>query len=343
LPYNYRSIQIYNEYHKTLTVYNPEGIQQSVISLEDIYFAPIDNGYFVQMGLEETSRAKWDFTNQFLNNQGKIIGKGKMICLGKDVLGIKKENGDIDYYYKNKKRNLPNDLNYISYKSRDNFCEVITTDKLKGIYTIDFSKKLLEAKYRSIKSVNLEPKVREDYQTGYNAIEKGRFYFYVLDTMNQLHVFHSDGEEVKLNQTYIDANLKHYKIAVQDFFVITDKSLNLHIYDQEWNFLGTEKDKTFGKNSDEEIYKYYFLFGRSALGLKALSTAGKKLEDDFFFIINNKKGGQNIADKSLKPLLSKDYCRIKKIGSSRFILSDSKLDFESSTGESVIVELKELE
>ena len=339
LPYNYRSIQIYNEYHKTLTVYNPEGVKQSVINWEDLFFAPIDNGYYIYLGLKEGGSARFDFANRYVNNQGEIVSEGKLSCLGKDVLAVKKESGGFDYFYKNEKRDLPSGIKHIFHKKRDLFCEVLMENNLKGIYSLDFEQAILQARYLKIEKISLEPTVTEDYQTGYNRFDNGSFYFQATDTTNQMLVFHADGTPISLNEQYYGASLKQYTFGNQDFFVIRDTDQNLHVYDKDWNFLATEKDGIFGKNTSDEIYKYYYLSGRDAITLKVLSHVLKDVEGESYFVINNVKGGKNITNKTLNPLLQKDYTRIEPINDDHFILSIPSASASDKKEEYVIVKL----
>ena len=211
---------------------------------------------------------------------------------------------------------------------------------LNGIYSLDFANEILPPKYKSINYLSLDDIPNEDYQTRYFHYEKGEFYFYAVDELGQMHIFDYEGNEIKLNRQYKNVTITHVRMDELDFFTLTDKELNTHIYDKNWTYIATESDKTIDKNQADGITNYYYLNKRKSINPKTFTHFADTFSKDFYFILNNKKGGQNIFDRNFKPLLSKDYRGIIKISPTHFILSDKAVQISESKGTSTIIELR---
>ena len=340
LAYNYQTIQVYNPYQQTLTLYNVQGELISTINLEGYFFSPLDNGYHIRLGLDQNSLQQWNFQNRIVNNKGELVTTGKIISQGKDVLAIAQEAGGIHYYFKDQKIELPKGAKSFSYNRGDRFCTIKMDNDLNGIYSLDFANEILPPKYKSINYLSLDDIPNEDYQTRYFHYENGEFYFYAVDELGQMHIFDYEGNEVKLNRQYKNVTITHVRMDELDFFTLTDKELNTHIYDRNWTFIATESDKTIDKNKADGITNYYYLNKRKSINPKTFTHFADSFSKDFYFILNNKKGGQNIFDRNFKPLLSKDYRGIIKISPTHFILSDKAVQISESKGTSTIIELR---
>ena len=341
LVYNYQTIQVYNEYEKSLTVYDAQGTLLGKIDLKDYYYSPIDNGYFIRLGLDESSLTQKNFQNRIVNNKGDFITEGKIIAQGKDVLAIEKKSGQIDYYFKDKKIEMPEGTQSFYYDRGERFCTIIKKDKNSAIFSLDFTKELIPARYKSIDYLSITVKVKENYQTSYKHYGNGEFYFQVIDVQDQLHIFDFQGKEIVLDKTYKNAKVNHVGLSQLDFFTITDMESNTHIYNRNWKYMATENDQSSSENTNNVLAKYYYLYEEKAANPLTLTHFKDELQDNTYFIFNNRKGGQNIFNNDFEPLLSKDYKSIKQISDTQFIISSKGLiQLNASDGHSTIIELK---
>ena len=264
-------------------------------------------------------------TNQkesvFYDYNGQLIAKGGYMLKNREVTILKKEGHKDKYYFKDQKIPIPEDIQEITLLRALKYVKIELKNGNFGLLSNSLERTIIPPKYKVLEYSHY---IIIDANL-YCEKPKNNGFIYALDAEKKLSIFDLDGEEIKLEVDIYYSTLEILNpiriMKLKDnlsFYVIQSTDDLFYIFDEEWNFIATEK---------KEPTDYYFLSASNEkwflVPIKVLKHFSEKINENDFFMVKGKNIAikNNIIDSNLQLVYMENIGRMRKINNNHFILN----------------------